>query len=244
MGKPCKPAYFNLKQIYLKSFFEWCVKEGIFSDNPLKGFKKRKADNRIVNISDETLTKLLDLPDTTTFAGVRDIALILFTLDSGARPSEAFSLLPTDINLRSLEVCIRSETAKTRISRTLPICPITAKAIGRLIMVRHSSWNNSVPLFCTCDGNYLNRNSWRDRLNKYSKKLGENIYPYKLRHVFALQFLRNGGNVFALQRTLGHLDLSMTKRYIALTQQDLKTQHSLASPVNKLVTQKSRLRKA
>jgi site-specific recombinase XerD len=83
--------------------------------------------------------------------------------------------------------------------------------------------------------------SWGHKLKKYSKKLGFNITPYSLRHCFALYYLRNGGNVFTLQRTMGHADLNMTRRYLALTLTDLKEQHRLASPVN-LFTQ-NRIRK-
>lgn len=57
-----------------------------------------------------------------------------------------------------------------------------------------------------------------DRLKMYSKTLKTSIRPYNLRHAFALQFLRNGGHTLALQRTLGHTDLTMTKRYVALTE--------------------------
>ena len=67
----------------------------------------------------------------------------------------------------------------------------------------------------------------------YSKTLKTSIRPYDLRHAFALQFLRNGGHALALQRTLGHTDLTMTKRYVALTEADLRQQHTIASPLAK-----------
>ncbi|GAF24979.1 integrase [Moorella thermoacetica Y72] len=42
---------------------------------------------------------------------------------------------------------------------------------------------------------------------------------------------------------MGHATLDMTKRYVALTQGDLKSQHDNTSPLNKLVIPKSRQRK-
>jgi site-specific recombinase XerD len=89
----------------------------------------------------------------------------------------------------------------------------------------------------------MNSFSWGNRLEAYSKKLGIWIRPYDLRHAFALQFLRNGGHALALQRTLGHTDLTMTKRYVALTEQDLRQQHTIASPLNTLLPQQHRVRK-
>ena len=242
-GEGIKPATYNIRLAYLSSFFKWCVKEGIFPENPLQGFKRRKAEGRVVNLEAATLQQLITLPDRKTFAGLRDYALILLTLDTGIRPKEAFSLLPGDVNLRSLEVYVRSDVAKTKVSRTLPVSHATAEAIRQLLRARHPAWKDTVPVFCTQDGTPLTRHTWNDRLEAYSKRLGVKVRPYDLRHAFALQFLRNGGNALALQRTLGHVDLSMTKRYVALTQQDLREQHALASPLNVLLPKKHRVRK-
>ena len=242
MAQPVKPVTFNLRFIYLRAFFDWCIQEGIFAENPLKGFKRRKAEGRVVNLDEDILTNLLSLPKRETFAGLRDHALLLLTLDSGIRPKEALSLKVDDINLRSLEVYIRSEVAKTRTSRTLPISPITANTIRELIQARHPAWKSSTPVFCSSEGTTFTAIKWGDRLEMYCKTLGVHIHPYDLRHAFALQFLRNGGQAFALQRTLGHTDLTMTKRYVALTQHDLREQHTAASPLNTLVPQRQRVR--
>ncbi|ACV64617.1 integrase family protein [Desulfofarcimen acetoxidans DSM 771] len=242
MAEEVKPAYYNNKLVYMKTFFNWCVKERVLIENPVKEFKRRKADERIVQFDLELLKKLLAIPDQSTYPGLRDYALLLLQLDSGIRPKEALSLLISDVNFKSLEVYIRAENAKTRVSRTLPISPITAKAIQKLINVRPSDWND-VPIFCSCEGNKMLGNTWYKRLSKYGEKLGTKLYPYQLRHTFALEFLRNGGNSFALQKTLGHADLNMTKRYVSLADNDVKSQHLIASPVSKLVQQSSRVGK-
>lgn len=242
MAQQMKPATYNLRLTYLRVFFQWCVEEGYLVRNPLIGFKKRKAEGKSVNISIDILQRLIKLPDRKTFTGLRDYALIILTLDCGIRPKEAFGLLAMDINITSLEVYIRSETAKTRVSRTLPISPVTAKAIKELLYVHHPAWDEAVTVFCTVDGRPMNKQSWGLRMIRYSKMLDYKITPYSLRHAFALQFLRSGGHALALQRTLGHTDLSMTKRYVSLTQEDLKEQHRFASPLNTLLPQRNRVR--
>lgn len=242
MAEDAKPAYYNKKLVYLKIFFNWCLKEKIITENPLADFKRRKADERIVQIDGDTLKRLLSLPDQSTFPGLRDYALLLLQLDTGIRPKEALALLVSDINFRSLEVYVRAENAKTRIARTLPISSITAKAIQKVINVRPSDWTDDVPVFCTCEGAKFGGNGWYKRVSEYGQKLGIVFYPYQLRHTFALNFIRNGGDSFALQKVMGHADLNMTKKYVAMADNDIKEQHQMASPVANLVQPSKRVR--
>lgn len=131
------------------------------------------------------------------------------------------------------------EVAKTRKKRTLPISPLVARELGRLLSLRPLEWYDA-PVFCGSEGKELSVEAFSRRLRKYSERIGYPVTPYDLRHSFAILFLRNGGNVFALQRTLGHADLTMTKRYLALTKDDLKKEHERATPVAKLVTRRVR----
>lgn len=244
MGEDIKPATYNIRRNYLKQFFNWAIQEGIYQENPLDKLKKRRDEGRVVILEGETLSRLLDLPDRQSYAGLRDYTLLLLTLDTGIRPKEALSLMVEDINLRALEVYVRSEVAKTKVSRTLPISSVTATAIKDLMEARHPEWGENTPIFSTTDGNPMTRDTWSRRMQMYSCKLGVKVKPYDLRHAFALEYLRNGGNALALQRIMGHTDLNMTKRYVALTHGDLKEQHNTASPVIQLIPTYSRMRKA
>ena len=244
MGEKIKPATYNLRLNYLGAFFKWCVEEGYMLGNPLHDFKRRKAAGRVVVIPEEILQQLLELPDLKTFAGLRDYALMLLTMDTGIRPKEAFSLMIEHLDLAHRTVRITPEFDKTRRGRVLPTSPVTAEVIQKLIRVRPPEWNDQVPVFCTYEGNPFSRDAWNDRMEMYSKKLGHKIRPYDLRHNFAVMYLRGGGHAFGLQQMLGHSDLQMTKVYVHLVDADLRSLHDTASPLNKLVPKKSgRLKK-
>jgi integrase/recombinase XerD len=59
-----------------------------------------------------------------------------------------------------------------------------------------------------------------------------NLHPHRFRHTFAIQFLRNGGNIFALQQLLGHSSLEMVKHYAQLAEMDLENAATHSSPAD------------
>ena len=74
---------------------------------------------------------------------------------------------------------------------------------------------------------------------KYCKARGcthTNIHG--LRHSFALNWIRNGGNEFKPQKILGHSTLEMTRRYVALATSDLKKDYEMFSTLDKLTYSK------
>jgi site-specific recombinase XerD len=44
--------------------------------------------------------------------------------------------------------------------------------------------------------------------------------------------LRNGVDVFAIQKLMGHSDLQVLRRYLAQTDSDVQTAHMKGSPVD------------
>ena len=236
------PNSYNIHFAYIKVFFDWCIREDFLScTHPLVGLKKRKAVGRIVHIENKTLEELLKLPNKNTFPGLRDYALMLFSIDCGARPGEALQLRKEDFNFPAMLVTIPASIAKTRQPRTIPISYQTIRVSQSLLETHHPNWKNST-VFCSEDGSIYAENSWGQRLKSYSKKLGTKITPYFLRHAAALGMLRAGMSVFALKDMLGHSDLSMTQKYLALTLDDLRREHAKSSLINVVAPKKIRVR--
>lgn len=79
--------------------------------------------------------------------------------------------------------------------------------------------------------------SW---FNKYAKKAGikKTVSPHSFRRFYAKQCTLNGMDIFTLQRTLGHADISTTRKYIQLEKEDLIRQHNLYSPLQRIRNRK------
>jgi len=233
------PATKNLRLAYLRAFFGWCVKEGHLPNNPAAGIKRTKDESRIRHISLEDMQKLLKQPNRRTYTGLRDYCMLLLQIDTGIRPGELCQIVPGDVNLEAREIYIRPGVAKTRTGRTLPISPLTAQAILQFQRIRPSWWGKDVPLFASENGRQLDKWHWCKRFKQYRDKAGVEATPYSLRHTTAIELLRNGADAFTVQRILGHADLTMTKRYIHLTQTDIKESHAKASPVQHILQKRA-----
>ena len=69
----------------------------------------------------------------------------------------------------------------------------------------------------------------RRRANKAAIKIPR---LHDFRRAFALQCLRNGMDVYSLQKLMGHSDLQVLQRYLAQTTEDIRKAHLLKSPVD------------
>ena len=158
----------------------------------------------------------------------RDKAIILTLVDTGVRASELCSITIADVDKRNKRIFIWGKGAKERI---VYIDASTARAIWRYLTTRPDARPDD-PLFVTREGRPLNRNSVRLLIGRLGQRAGiPNANVHRFRHTFAINFLRNGGNAYTLQRLLGHSTLKMVKTYLALAAQDDSDNHRRASPV-------------
>lgn len=224
----------------LRAFFNHCIDEEVLTDNPTNGLKYKPHTVRIVDHDVQTIRTLLKLPDKRTFPGYRDWVFMVLLLDSGIRPFETLSLRIKDV--QGTYVRVREEVAKTRQERYLPISPIVVQAIKKLINARHESWDNDNGyIFCSFSGWRLTSRQMQLRFREYSKKLGVSVTTYHLRHVMALYYCRNGGDIFSLRELLGHRTLTMTQKYVAMAQTDVRNNHAKATPIRNFLEEEKRV---
>ena len=90
-------------------------------------------------------------------------------------------------------------------------------------------------LFVSKTDERLTYDGLKQILERRAKSAGLKKEPnlHDFRRAFALTMLRNGVNIFALQKLMGHADLSMLRRYLAQTDVDIEEAHLLGSPVDK-----------
>lgn len=159
----------------------------------------------------------------------RDRAIIATLLDSGIRASECCDLLISDYDQLRGRLNIRH--GKGDKQRFVFLGDRSRKAIWKYLSERQGA-KPTEPLFATQTGTRLDRNNLRHLLKNIAERAGvENCHPHRFRHTFAIMFLRNGGNVFELQKILGHTDLKTVQRYAKLAEIDIEAARG-RSPVD------------
>jgi len=164
---------------------------------------------------------------------LRDRALVLLLLDTGIRASECARLTIGDVDLVAGEVTIRphGSGAKSR-GRHVYLGKAARRALWRYLASREDGEDHDAPLFVSRSGRAMTRHTIRNICRSLGKRTGVHCYPHRFRHTFAIMYLRNGGDVFTLQRLLGHSSLDMVKRYLALAKADDAAAHRRASPAD------------
>lgn len=135
--------------------------------------------------------------------------------------------------------------------RIVPFGRTTQKALWRYVTFYRpeSCLLRQDMLFLTADGRPLTKNRVETILKIYGKRTGikgVRISPHTFRHTGAVAFLRNGGDLFTLQRIMGHSSLEVLRGYVNLSQSDLRRVHESASPLDNLgisITWGQRIRK-
>ena len=147
---------------------------------------------------------------------LRDEALLMFMFETGARANEVCTLRYDAIEW---EQRIARLYGKGNKERYVPFSAITAKAMRKYAIKGRSI--DCHTFFQTDEHLELTTSGLRQIFLRLSRRSGIHIAPHKCRHTFAIEYLRKGGNVFALQKTLGHASLDMTLKYAALVTDDL-----------------------
>lgn len=181
-------------------------------------------------IESASIQALLTTCETKTRTAERDAAIILSLADTGARANELLSMNRDDLDLITGEVYIRQ--GKGNKPRFVFIGKRARKAIRQYLKARN---DNEPALWISEQGGRLTYWGLREMIRRRSKAAG--IEPpglHDFRRFFALACLRNGMDLHTLRQLMGHADLQMLQRYLALSNEDLQRGHVAAGPVDHL----------
>jgi integrase/recombinase XerC len=238
----------------LRTFFKFCVREGVVKQNPARLVSTPKLPKRVPRvITAEEMNGFLDnilggdaaakrkrraKPREQDDAKVmlkRDRAILELLYASGLRVSELVGLDLGDIDRAGQMLRV---LGKGRKERVVPFGSSAQAALEAYWPVREEILNRpgAEPEFQAVFLNHyadrLGARSVRAIVKKYSRLADVNwdLHPHSLRHAFATHLLADGADLRAIQELLGHVSLSTTQRYTQASIQQLMNVYDKAHP--------------
>jgi site-specific recombinase XerD len=208
----------------LASLWTWMVAQGMTDTHVIHKVEKPRIIKTVIEPFEDSDIRTI-LADDGGRRTLRDRAMVMVLLDTGIRVSELCGLRMSDINGTSLRVL-----GKGGKERMVPVSMDTWQVVGEYLHMPRIGQTRY--LFESRWGTQMDRTAVAHELQRIGKRTGiAGVHPHRFRHTFAINFLRNGGNIYALQELLGHSTLEMVKTYLRLAERDLVAAHRIASPV-------------
>lgn len=196
----------------LRRFAGWLMTEDEITANPMATLSPPIAKPKPVPVlSDTELAAVLKTCAGKGFRERRDEALLRMLMDTGVRVSELCGLDLDDLDLDQRQALVHGKGGKVRM--VYPSAR-TIQALDRYIRLRGSHrWAHTGRLFLTQRGP-MSPDGARERVRLRGEQAGiEGLHPHAFRHLFAHDYLMEGGQERDLMRLAGWTSPEMLQRY-------------------------------
>lgn len=158
--------------------------------------------------------------------GKRNRALLALLFDTGVRRGEVVGLVLDDVDLDNQLITVWGKGDK---QRRVPFSSGVAALLTEWIKARGEEPGS---LF------WLQAAGVRMLLCRIKADCGVDVLtPHQIRHTAATQMVRANMDLHSVKRVLGHSHISVTEKYLSLSDEDLRTKHAAASPFERIRSQ-------
>ena len=207
----------------IRSYFKYAHRAGLLRDNPAADIALPKIRmGEIRALSPAECGRLLRFVETnrSPFRKIRDRAIIVTFLLTGARLREIVQLDKADIDLHQSTVRLHRKGGDINI---LPLAD-SAKTELKAYLKQRRKRSRARALFISCRNRRISRGAVWYLVKKYFKKSRLRTHgmgPHTLRHTFATLLLSQGENLRVIQSLMNHKSLATTARYLHSRSQEL-----------------------
>jgi integrase/recombinase XerD len=212
----------NVRLAAIKSFMhfvEYRVPSALEQVQRVLAIPMKRTDSRLVrHLTGDEIQAILDAPQPTNWAGIRDRAMLHLCFAAGLRVSELTGLRLDDLSLQPhASILVHG---KGRRERCLPLWRQTATALRAWLAIR-----GTVPvpeLFLNARRESLSRAGFEYVLEKHTRTAAtrcpslaaKRVSPHILRHSCALTVLEATKDLRRVSLWLGHANMQTTEMYV------------------------------
>ena len=219
----------------LRGFFSYLFSSKVIDTDITEKAELPKTRRSLPDtLSIEEMLAILEQPDISTKAGIRDRAMLELLYACGLRVSELCGLKQRDMLLEQEVIRVFGKGSKERI---VPIGSSALEWVGsyqlevRPHFMKQGKSTNDI-LFLNQRGTGISRMSVWNIVTKATRDAGieKHVHPHTFRHSFATHLLEGGADLRALQEMLGHSDISTTQIYTHIDREFIRQVHKTYHP--------------
>lgn len=225
----CSDSTVNQRLCALKAFIGYIKAEDparLLQYQQILAIKQRRKKTPVMVVpGKEGVAAMLRNPDSTTPKGRRDMALLAFLYDSGARVSELCGVTLRDLRLD--DPAVVTLAGKGRKVRVVPLMGKTTELLEGYLdefFPNITAADLGKPLFPNPRGNPLTRAGVANIVKRHAKgardagaPVPEGVTPHSIRHQKAIDLLEAGVNLVYIRDLLGHKSVSTTEIYATVS---------------------------
>ena len=225
----------------LRRLYQWAQQAGHIGTNPFAWITRPIFHNRYnphFMPTEKQVLHLLAMPDTSTYIGIRDRAILELLYASGLRAGELLSLSTADVSGHFRQRAIRV-WGKGKIERFVVYHETAQYWLGvylqraRHAILERAGTPQQTQCFVALHGQHarMSYQTLRRLVRRYADAAGlPFLTAHSLRHAFATHLYCNGAPMDIVQKLLGHRNIETTALYIQLSAQYLREQHWRCHP--------------
>lgn len=183
---------------------------------------KKTASSAMTYLDRDEMKALLAAPSPSHRLGLRDIALLTFLYNTGARASEV-----VDSNIKDVRFEPPTQArifGKGRKERACPLWQETIDVLRAYLQQRKGGSQFDTPLFLNAHGKRISRFGVIAILRRHVAAAAahkpslatKHISPHTLRHTAAMHLLQSGVEINVIKSWLGHVSITTTSQYIEI----------------------------
>ena len=226
----------------LRQFYKFLYGEGLRDDNPTLSIDSPAVGHSLPKLlSEKQVSEMLDYAHTQAaekadLKSLRLHALVELLYATGLRVTELVSLSKVAVTSGQPYIYVRGKGDKERL---VPLNGRAMDAVDRYLTLLLGTDQNkdNVWLFPSRGvTGHLTRHRFAQMLKDLGACVGilpSNISPHVVRHAFATHLLAGGADLRAVQKMLGHSDISTTQIYTHVLEERLKSLVQQKHPLSK-----------
>lgn len=185
--------------------------------------------------TDEELDRLLKKPNikakNASFSEYRNWVIVNYLLSTGNRVATICNIKNKNVNLTTSTIIL--EKTKNRKEQVIPISRSMNIILKEYMSYRQGEAEDY--LFCNQSGYKFTEDACKHAISKYNKKRGvRKTSCHIFRHTFAKKWILNGGDIFRLQKLLGHSSMEMVREYVEMFAEDLQQSYNDFNPLESM----------